>query len=216
MPDPDYTEITIVLDRSGSMESCREETIAGFNQFLDQQRALPGKANITLIQFDDQYEKHYVGIPLAEAADLTPETFVPRASTALHDAMGRTIKGLGRHLAKTPEADRPGKVLFVTLTDGRENASRRYSSRRIMEMIRHQRDVYGWQFIFLAANQDAIATGESLGIARDSSLRFSTRRSKQTWNSLGAAMSRYRRGEDGGVAFSEAERGESDDEASSR
>ena len=74
MPDPDYTDITIVLDRSGSMKSCREETIAGFNRFLDQQRALPGKASITLIQFDDEYEKHYVGIPLAEAADLTPQT----------------------------------------------------------------------------------------------------------------------------------------------
>lgn len=119
--------------------------------------------------------------------------FVPRGMTALHDAMGRTIKGLCRHLAKTPDLDRPGKVLFLTLTDGLENASRRYSSRRITEMIRHQREAYGWQFIFLAANPDAIATGESLGIDRDSSLRCSTRRSKQTWNSLGAVMSRYRK-----------------------
>ena len=215
MPDPDYTDITIVLDRSGSMESCREETIAGFNRFLDQQRALPGKASITLIQFDNQYEKHYVGIPLAEAADLTPQTFVPRSGTALLDAMGRTIKGLGRHLASMPEADRPSKVLFATLTDGHENSSRRYSHRRLMSMITHQRDKYGWQFIFLGANQDAIATAGRLGIDRDASISFSTRRSEQTWNSLGTAMSRYRRGEDAGVSFSPEEREASDGEGES-
>ncbi|MFW6336198.1 MAG: vWA domain-containing protein [Phycisphaeraceae bacterium] len=211
IPDPDYTDITIVLDRSGSMESCREETIAGFNRFLDQQRALPGMASITLIQFDNQYEKHYVGIPLAEAADLTPQTYVPRSGTALLDAMGRTIKGLGRHLASMPQADRPGKVLFVTLTDGQENASRRYTPSRVMSMIRHQREQYGWQFIFLGANQDAIAAAGQLGIDRDASITFSTRRSEQTWNTLGTAMSRFRRGDDADVSFSAEEREESGD-----
>lgn len=168
----DYTDISIVLDRSGSMESIRQDTIGGFNAFLQDQKTVPGEATITLVQFDDQFEVVYRAIALNDAPTLTAQTYVPRGSTALLDAIGRTIDETGQRLAALPEADRPEHVIFVILTDGEENSSRRYSPEKINEMIHHQREVYRWQFVFLGANQDAIMTASQLGIASGQALTF--------------------------------------------
>ena len=172
MPRPDLTDITFVLDRSGSMESIKPATIEAFNGFIHSQRGGAGTAVITLVQFDDQYEMIYQAISIAQAPDLNNSTFVPRASTALLDAMGRAIFTTGERLEKMPEHDRPGTVVFVTLTDGLENASREYSLQRLNEMIREQREKYSWQFIFLGANQDAIATAARMGIASGQAMTF--------------------------------------------
>ncbi len=166
------TEIAFVLDRSGSMESCAESAIAGFNQFLRDQRALSGDARLSLILFDDQYEVPYQSIPLSEAAELDTTTFVPRGSTALLDAIGRTIDELGARLAAMPEDDRPAGVIVAILTDGLENASHRYSLRDVSERIARQRDVYKWHFLFLGANQDAIATAASMSIDHNMSAMY--------------------------------------------
>lgn len=164
MPRPDYTDITLVLDRSGSMGAVREATIESFNGFLESQRSGAGVATFSLIQFDDQYEPVYAVRPISEAPPLSRETYQPRGSTALLDAIGRTIEETGQRYAAMPEAERPGAVVFVTLTDGLENASTLFTMARVNEMIARQRNVYGWQFVFLAANQDAIATAAGMGI----------------------------------------------------
>jgi hypothetical protein len=166
------TDITIILDRSGSMESVVDDTIGGFNHFLEDQKSEPGEAVISLVQFDDQYEPVYRARLLADAPPLDRTTFVPRGSTALVDAIGRTIQETGARLAAMLEEDRPEKVLVMILTDGYENASRHYSMQKVSEMIAHQRDVYRWEFVFLAANQDAIATAAGYGIAPDAALTF--------------------------------------------
>jgi hypothetical protein len=165
------TRIAIILDRSGSMQTVREATVSGFNEFIRQQKALPGEASVLLVQFDDQYEVVF-DKPLAEVPELTQDGFVPRGWTALLDAQGRTIVKLGADLAAMPEADRPSKVVVMTLTDGMENASKEYDLQQIGEMIRHQRDVYNWEFVFLGANQDAIATAASMNIPVGAALTY--------------------------------------------
>lgn len=170
------TDITIVLDRSGSMSSVRDDTIGGYNEFLRTQRAgdAAGECRVSLVQFDDVYEVVYAHKKAADAPDLTTETFVPRGSTALLDAIGKTISTLGDRYRKTQEDRRPGKVLFVIVTDGGENASKEYAHDRVMEMIREQRDVWKWDFVFLGANQDAIQTGASLGLGFAKSMSYAS------------------------------------------
>ena len=200
-----FTRIAIILDRSGSMESCKESTVAGFNEFIRTQRELPGEATVKLVQFDDQYETVF-DMNLKNCPELTQSTFVPRGSTALLDAQGRTIVELGRELAALPEQERPSKVIVVTLTDGLENASKEFNLEQIGEMIREQRDKYNWDFVFLGANQDAIATAAAMNIPLPSAMSYST--SKAGIAATMAAVSHYvgaaRRGK--AAAFSAEDR----------
>jgi hypothetical protein len=200
-----FTRIAVILDRSGSMETCKESTVAGFNEFIRMQRELPGEAMIKLVQFDDRYETVF-DMNLKMSPDLTQNTFVPRGSTALLDAQGRTIVELGRELAALPEPERPSKVIVVTLTDGMENASKQFSLERIGEMIREQRDKYSWDFVFLGANQDAIATAAAMSIPLPSAMSYST--SKAGIAATMAAVSHYVGAARGGktAAFSAEER----------
>jgi hypothetical protein len=183
-----FTRIAIILDRSGSMESCKESTVAGFNEFIRSQKEIPGAAMVKLVQFDDQYETAF-DKRLEECPELNQSTFVPRGSTALLDAQGRTIVELGQELAALPESERPSKVIVVTLTDGLENASRQYNLEKIGEMIREQRDKYNWDFVFLGANQDAIATAAAMSIPLPSAMSYST--SKAGIAATMAAVSNY-------------------------
>ena len=166
------TEIAFVLDRSGSMSTVAESAVAGFNEFLRDQQTAPGRARFTLVLFDDEFLVPIDAKPINEVAPLDSLTYVPRASTALLDAIGRTVDGLGVRLASTAEPDRPGKVIVAILTDGYENASRKYTQHDIAERIRHQREKYGWEFLFLGANQDAIATAAAMNIAAGSAATF--------------------------------------------
>ena len=167
----DFTQIILVLDRSGSMSSMAQATISGFNEFINRQRALPGDASLLAIKFDDQYEPLFDG-PLAQVPPLDNTTFVPRGMTALHDAIGKTIDDAGMKLAATQEDQRPDKVVFVILTDGLENASKIYNRDRIASMIKHQREKYSWEFVFLGANQDAILVGEALNIPKHAAMTY--------------------------------------------
>ncbi len=156
------TDITVVIDRSGSMDSCRADAEGGFNAFVAAQAALPGKALLTLVQFDTEYEFVHRGVPIK---DVPPYSLVPRGGTALYDAVGRAILETGARLAAMPEAQRPGLVLFAIITDGEENSSREISGARLKEMIEHQTAQYAWQFSYLGANQDAIMAAAKMGIA---------------------------------------------------
>ncbi|MEM8558627.1 MAG: hypothetical protein AAGG50_12465 [Bacteroidota bacterium] len=166
------TELVCILDRSGSMESIRADAIGGFNAFLGEQKKLDGEARLTLVLFDHEYDRRLDAAPLAEVEPLTEATFVPRGNTALLDAIGRTIDDVGARLARTPEAERPGSILVCILTDGMENASSDYTRDRVKSMIEHQQKKYGWEFQFLAANQDAFAEASRIGIARPNAMPF--------------------------------------------
>jgi uncharacterized protein YegL len=158
------SDIICIVDRSGSMAQITSDAIGGFNTFLQAQKEEPGEARLSLVLFDHEYLLVHDAVPIATVPPLTGETYVPRGTTALLDAIGRTIAAVGERLAATPEPERPGKVIVAILTDGLENASREYTHERISEMIRHQREEYAWEFVFLAANQDAIAAAVSLSI----------------------------------------------------
>ena len=166
------TEIICVVDRSGSMASIQNDAIGGFNTFLDEQQKLPGEAKLTLVLFDHEYDCMLDAVPVQHVQPLTPHTYVPRGSTALFDAVGRTIDSVGARLAATPEADRPGQVLVCILTDGLENASLTYSRDRVRAMVEHQQEQYNWQFHYIAANQDAFAEGAGIGILRENVMPY--------------------------------------------
>lgn len=158
------TELICIIDRSGSMEHVKQEAIAGINTFLEDQKAVPGDATLTLVRFDTEYEIIHNATPIAQVPPLDETTYQPRGMTALYDAIGRTIDDVGRRLSKTPEADRPAHVIVAILTDGLENASSDYTSDRVRQMIEHQQSVYGWDVIYLGANQDAFAESRKIGI----------------------------------------------------
>jgi hypothetical protein len=169
MTDSTYTDITMVLDRSGSMQSIKEDTIGGFDAFIGEQRGLPGRCTVSLVQFDNEYEEVYTGRDLTEVPSLT---LVPRGSTAMLDAIGRAVGATGARLAALPEDRRPATVVVGIMTDGLENASREFTHPMIKTLIERQEQVYGWTFMYLGANQDAIEVGASLGVARDRSLTY--------------------------------------------
>jgi hypothetical protein len=203
-----YTDISIVLDRSGSMQSVREDTIGGFNTFLADQKAAPGEAAITLAQFDDVYEVVYSALAVADAKPLDRSTFVPRGSTALLDAIGRTISDAGKRFEAMAEDARPEKVIFVIVTDGEENASKEFTSAKINDLITHQRDIYKWEFVFLGANQDAITTASNLGINAASSMTYAANSGgvQAMYASLSKNLVKCRGGLTGDIGFSAEDR----------
>jgi hypothetical protein len=166
------TDITIILDRSGSMQSVKDDTIGGFNNFLSEQQKVEGEASLSLVQFDDQYEVVYEDKDIHAAERLTEATFQPRGSTALFDAVGTTINSVGRRLAALAEEMRPDKVLLVIMTDGFENASHEFTAAKISEMINHQHNVYKWEFMFIGANQDAVLSAREIGIQASAALTY--------------------------------------------
>ncbi|MCJ7690362.1 MAG: VWA domain-containing protein [Clostridiaceae bacterium] len=157
------TEIVFLLDRSGSMQGLESDTIGGFNAFIENQRKLEGETIVTAVLFDDKYEILWNGIDVTKTKLTCKEYFV-RGSTALLDAIGKTILDVGYRLSKTSEDEKSGKVIFVITTDGMENASCEFTYKKIKECIKHQKEKYNWEFIFLGANIDATKEADSLGI----------------------------------------------------
>jgi len=202
------TDITIILDRSGSMSAIKADTIGGFNQFLTEQQALPGEANISLFQFDNEYEQVFAGVPIKDAVPLNAATFVPRGATALLDAIGRTVNSTGARLGALPEEERPDKVVVVIITDGEENASKEFRRPQIYDLLTTQRETYNWQFIFLAANQDAIAVGGTLGVPKAASLTYAadSAGARSSYYSVSESLASLRTGAARNVGFSDADR----------
>jgi Mg-chelatase subunit ChlD len=171
------TDITLVVDRSGSMQERREDAEGGVNAFIQAQAKEPEEALLTLVQFDTEYEILHRGVPIDDVPDYRLE---PRGMTALLDAVGRAINETGIRLEKMKKADRPGLVIFVITTDGLENSSREFTKAQIKEMIEHQQTKYGWHFTFLGANQDAFAEGGAMGMRASAVANF-------TMDKVGAA-----------------------------
>ena len=173
------TELVLVLDRSGSMHSCVHDTEGGAKALIEDQKKEEGEVSVSYFRFNNSVEKVYEGVDIREIGAIKLE---PRGGTALLDGIGTAIDQTGIRLANMTEQDRPGLVIVAIMTDGGENSSKEYNTLRVSEMIKHQTDKYGWQFMFLGANQDAFATGRNLSIADSHISNYSTSKSLQAFS----------------------------------
>ena len=166
------TELVFILDRSGSMRGLESDTIGGFNTMLEKQKKEEGEALVSTVLFDDQYELLHDRYDIQKVKPVTSEEYFVRGSTALLDAIGYTIHRIGNAQKYATETEKADKVVVVITTDGMENASREYNYTMIQKMIARQKEKYGWEFIFLGANIDAMATAASFGIDEDHTSNF--------------------------------------------
>lgn len=165
----EWTAICLCLDRSGSMQRIRDSAEEAINGFMKAQAMVDGKRTIRVVQFDTVYEQVH---PSIEAKTVPNYKLTPRGGTALLDAMGRSITEFGEELAAYPESERPGHVVYVVMTDGEENSSYEFTHADVQGMVIHQREVYGWNVVFLGANMDAMKVGEGLGVSRGSTMTY--------------------------------------------
>lgn len=166
------TELVFILDRSGSMSGLEADTIGGFNSLIEKQKKEEGEAFISTILFDDKSEVLYDRVPLTCIKSMTDKEYYVRGCTALLDAIGGAIHHIGNVHKYARKEDRPEKTLFVITTDGMENASRHYDYKKVKRMVERQREKYGWEFLFLGANIDAVKTAGSFGIKADRAVNY--------------------------------------------
>jgi hypothetical protein len=176
MTRSDLTHLYFLLDRSGSMQSIKSDIEGGFAAFVGEQRKGPGACLASLSQFDDVYEVVYADKPVR---DVPPLDLRPRNMTALHDAMGRLITDAGAKLAALPEDERPGTVIVAIMTDGLENASKEWHAPAIKALVELQTKQYGWEFLYMGADQDAVEVGVGLGISAANSVTYSRGKAKE-------------------------------------
>ena len=158
------TELVFILDKSGSMSGLEDDTIGEYNSMLEKQRQTPGECRITTVLFDNRYELLHDRVDLRAIQPITRNEYFVGGSTALLDAIGKTIHKIAAVQKNTAKDYRAKKVMFVIITDGAENSSREYSAKKIKSIIQHEKKKYGWEFIFLGANIDAVETAEQFGI----------------------------------------------------
>jgi uncharacterized protein YegL len=166
------TEVVFIMDRSGSMSGLEADTIGGFNSMLERQKKEDGEVIWSTVLFDDVNEVVHDRLPIDKVEKLTEKIYYVRGCTALLDAVGGAIRHIGNVHKYAREEDRPDNTLFVITTDGMENASVIYSHDDVKRMIRRQEERYGWEFIFLGANMDAVEAAGRIGISADRSARF--------------------------------------------
>lgn len=195
--DKNLTEIVIISDRSGSMSSCKEAAQSGINKFINEQKELPGKARLTIIDFDDVYTVVCDGLPIKQFVNYV---LVPRGNTALFDAMGKAISVVGERLANTPEDQRPGLVVVVISTDGQENSSHEYTGPQIAAMVKEQTEKYSWQFQFLGANIDAISAAQELEIKTSGGIQVAPSKFGAAYGVTGHKVKRMRDATSKGMA----------------
>lgn len=185
----DLTDLTLVIDRSGSMESVREDAEGGVNSFIDNQKSEDGECNLTLVQFDTEYEFIHNGVNIKDVGKFSLH---PRGRTALLDAVGRAINETGERLSKLKEEDRPALVVFVIVTDGLENSSREFTLDKVRELIERQQNDYSWKFTYLGAGPEAFSQGMSLGVSKDAVAQYSQGKEREVFTSAGLNVSRMR------------------------
>lgn len=212
MADNNLTLINVVLDRSGSMVSIRDDMIGGFNEFIKNQRdSLESNEDIlvNLFRFDNEFETVFRDRNIRrERVELNDRNFVPRGGTALLDAMGRAINDVSNEVNHMPRYLRPSKVIFVIITDGFENCSKEYTKNQLFNLIKDKETHDDWQFVFLGANQDAISTGAGFGLTVDKSYTYQADRVGVTkmFNALSNSTVDYRKGVVNSVAFKNEDR----------
>ena len=192
----DLTELIVILDASGSMAVLQDDVVGGFNQLVEDQKKEEGECFVTVVQFSS-FGKQKTLIdrqPVRQVKPLTDRTYQVQGWTALYDTMGDVIDTVGARLADTPVANRPGKVIIATITDGKENHSREYTAPQLCQKVTQQQDVYKWEFIFTGANQDAIFEANKLGIKSGMTATYKgTRRGvRKTFDGISCATSALR------------------------
>lgn len=168
-----YTEVICIIDESGSMYTLTDDTIGGYNSFIEDQKNSEGQTAVTLVTFNNTIQTKYENIDVKDVSKLDKKDYVPNGMTALLDAVGLTIDKVGKRLAETPEENRPSKVIVMITTDGQENASKEYTRSRVKEMIEEQTNKYNWQFLFAGANIDSEKEAESIGINKAFATNYS-------------------------------------------
>jgi uncharacterized protein YegL len=190
----DLTELVFILDRSGSMSGLESDTIGGYNAMLKKQQQEPGEATVTTVLFDDEYQLLHDRINIKGISPITENEYFVRGTTALLDAIGKTIHKIHNAQQHTSPEHRADKVLFVIITDGMENASREYSYAQVKQLVERQKETYGWEFIFLGANIDAIATAATFGISADRAANYhaDSQGTQLNYEAVGCAVSEFR------------------------
>ena len=166
------TEIVFLLDRSGSMSGLEADTIGGFNSLLEKQKQAPGEAILSAVLFDHECEVVYDRVNIRKAEPMTERQYYTRGCTALLDALGGAIRHIATAHRYARDEDRPGKTVFVITTDGMENSSRSWTYSEVRNLVEHEKEKYGWEFLFLGANMDAISAAGRMGISADRAVRY--------------------------------------------
>ena len=197
------TELVFILDRSGSMQGLEADTIGGFNSLLAKQKEQEREALVTTVLFDDEAELLHDRVPLSRVKPLTRDDYTVRGCTALLDTVGDTVSRIGTVHKYARAEDRPAHTVIVITTDGMENASRRCTAEQVRRMITRQQERYGWEFIFLGANIDAVQTASNLGIRRDRAANYhaDAKGTALNFESVACAMSDVRMGRGIGVKW---------------
>ena len=189
------SEIVFMLDMTASMQPLAAETVIGFNNFIEEQKKVPGEAKVTLITFNsNKTEKVYNCVDLTTIQPMKQEEYRPNGMTPLLDTIGNTIKETGERLKNTDEPDRPEKLIVCIMTDGEENFSHTYDRKQVFDMVKHQKDVYKWEFVFLGANQDSFLEAGRLGVDKKDIQNYTSDSDglKAAYTFTSAAVTQYR------------------------
>lgn len=191
------TELVFILDRSGSMSGLERDTIGGFNSLIADQRRVEGSCYVTTVLFDNEIKTIHDRVALANVKPMTDKDYTVRGSTALLDALGMTIHHIAKIHKYARSEDVPERTTFVIMTDGMENSSRRYTSGEVKRMIEHEKEKYGWEFLFLGANIDAVETAAGMGIAADRAVdyRADSAGTRLAYDTVSAAICKMRSSE---------------------
>lgn len=187
-----YTHIAILLDRSGSMKKIKSDIIGGFNTLIEEQRKEEGELTISLVQFDSQYETIYEKVNINSVQPLSENVYIPRSTTALNDSFARLIAETSEMIKNLPDAEKPERTLFVCITDGEENASRRFSTSELKKLIETQ-EGNNWEFLYIGANQDSFAESEARGIKNAMNFSADTLGTQVMYKASSAKLSNYRK-----------------------
>ncbi len=188
------TELVFILDRSGSMGGLEEDTIGGFNSLIEKQKKQDGKCFVTTILFDHEIITLHDRLELEKINKLTDRDYEVRGCTALIDAIGSTINHVTKIHKYARKEDVPENTMFVIITDGMENASKEYSSAKVKEMITEKKEKYGWEFLFIGANIDAVETASNFGISADRAVDYHADKkgTRVVYNAVSAAVGKMR------------------------
>ena len=188
------TEIVCILDCSGSMAGLEGDTIGGFNAMVEKQKKEPGEALLSAVLFSDDSRVLYDRVDVKKVEPMTDRQYMAGGCTALLDAIGGAVHHIANVHRYAREEDRPAKTIFVITTDGMENASRRYSCEEVQRMVKHEQEKYGWEFLFLGANMDAISAARSFGIRPDRAVRYASDRAgtRLNYSVVGQTIARFR------------------------
>lgn len=191
----ELTEIVFILDKSGSMSGLEKDTIGGYNSMIEKQKKEDGEVIVSTVLFDEKMKVLYERFFLDQMKPMTKEDYIASGFTALLDAMGEAIYHIATIHKYAREEERPEKTLFIIITDGQENASKKYNYHQVKKMVENQKKKYGWEFIFLGANIDAVGEAAKFGIGTERAVNYKSdyRGTEMNYQVMSDTISHYRK-----------------------